>query len=159
MYYTTRLQISSLTNTVIYFGWTGAISLMFLVLTGHNDDGYKDDDEQYDSSKEFGWDNESSRKEVGIESFKIHSRPVTNGEYLKFIRATHIKHAEWKGMRLLSEEELSALYAIHKSSPPINIKHQYQGIVLIEVIEEDIDVIHHGRTNHTINAEDIDTHC
>ncbi|CAJ0625922.1 1396_t:CDS:2 [Entrophospora sp. SA101] len=34
MYYTTRLQISSLTNTVIYFGWTGAISLMFLVLTG-----------------------------------------------------------------------------------------------------------------------------
>ncbi|CAJ0911117.1 9816_t:CDS:2, partial [Entrophospora sp. SA101] len=88
----------------------------------HNDDGYKDDDEQYDSSKEFGWDNESSRKEVGIESFKIHSRPVTNGEYLKFIRATHIKHAEWKGMRLLSEEELSALYAIHKSSPPINIK-------------------------------------
>jgi len=34
MYYATRLQISSLTNTVIYFGWTGAISLMFLVLTG-----------------------------------------------------------------------------------------------------------------------------
>ncbi|CAJ0769104.1 11813_t:CDS:2, partial [Entrophospora sp. SA101] len=52
--------------------------------------------------KEFGWDNESSRKEV--------------------VKDKHIKHAEWKGMRLLSEEELSALYAIHKSSPPINIK-------------------------------------
>ncbi|CAJ0911123.1 9818_t:CDS:2, partial [Entrophospora sp. SA101] len=67
----------------------------------HNDDGYKDDDEQYDSSKEFGWDNESSRKEVGIESFKIHSRPVTNGEYLKFIRATVNKEYWHHGFQLI----------------------------------------------------------
>ncbi|CAJ0828553.1 424_t:CDS:2 [Entrophospora sp. SA101] len=30
----------------------------------------------------------SPRREVSIESFKIHSRPVTNGEYLSFMRAT-----------------------------------------------------------------------
>ncbi|CAB5395830.1 unnamed protein product [Rhizophagus irregularis] len=34
MYFATRLQITSLTSTVIYFGWSGVMSLMFFVLTG-----------------------------------------------------------------------------------------------------------------------------
>ncbi|CAG8529871.1 6185_t:CDS:10, partial [Diversispora eburnea] len=34
MYFLTRLQITSLTSTVIYFGWSGVMSLMFFVLTG-----------------------------------------------------------------------------------------------------------------------------
>nr|CAG8469448.1 276_t:CDS:10 [Entrophospora candida] len=74
---------------------------------GHNDDEYKDDDEQYDSSKEFGWDNESPRKEV-----------------IMLSQRQAYKHAEWKGMRSPAAEELSALYALHKSSPPINIKRR-----------------------------------
>ncbi|CAJ0625953.1 12399_t:CDS:2 [Entrophospora sp. SA101] len=66
------------------------------ITLGHDNDEYKDD-EQYDLCKEFGWYNESPRREVSIESFKIHSRPVTNGEYLEFMRATVNKEypASW----------------------------------------------------------------
>ncbi|CAJ0844977.1 8704_t:CDS:2, partial [Entrophospora sp. SA101] len=60
------------------------------ITAGHDDNEYKDDDgdEYYNLSKAFGWDNESPRREINVESFKIHSRPVTNGEYLVFMRAT-----------------------------------------------------------------------
>jgi len=39
-------------------------------------------------SKAFGWDNESPRREIDVKSFRIHSRPVTNREYLEFMKTT-----------------------------------------------------------------------
>lgn len=40
---------------------------------------------EYDvAGHEFGWDNESPRREVQVGRFRIDRRPVTNGEYLKF---------------------------------------------------------------------------
>ncbi|CAG8605200.1 2773_t:CDS:10, partial [Paraglomus occultum] len=34
MYYTTKLHITSFTSTVVYFGWTSLMSLLFFILTG-----------------------------------------------------------------------------------------------------------------------------
>lgn len=60
------------------------------LILGH-DDAESDD---VDSSlcddvadHEFGWDNESPRREVAVGRFKIDWRPITNGEYYAYWKA------------------------------------------------------------------------
>lgn len=57
------------------------------VVIGH------DDDETADASDatpvhEFGWDNEHPQRTVDVSAFRIQTRPVTNGEYLAFLKDT-----------------------------------------------------------------------
>ncbi|KAI9313300.1 hypothetical protein BX666DRAFT_766228 [Dichotomocladium elegans] len=56
-----------------------------LVTLGHDD---PEDAVDCGSSNGFGWDNEHPRRTVMVESFEIQTRPVTNGEYLKFLKET-----------------------------------------------------------------------
>ena len=38
---------------------------------------------------EFGWDNESPRREVTVDRFSIDWRPITNGDYFKYWKPQH----------------------------------------------------------------------
>lgn len=54
------------------------------VSLGHMD--FESDDETaYDvDTHEFGWDNESPRRDVYVDQFKIEWRPITNGDFYQF---------------------------------------------------------------------------
>lgn len=69
-------------DTVMEFGKT-------TVTVGH-DDVDADDDVRtpFDPEHEYGWDNESPRRTVTVEPFKISSRPITNAEYLAFLESS-----------------------------------------------------------------------
>jgi len=56
------------------------------ITIGHDDNEYTDDTDPL--SLPFGWDNERPSRQVNVQSFKIQSRPVTNGEYLHFMKKT-----------------------------------------------------------------------
>uniref|UniRef100_A0A1D1YRC5 Meiotically up-regulated gene 158 protein n=1 Tax=Anthurium amnicola TaxID=1678845 RepID=A0A1D1YRC5_9ARAE len=56
------------------------------ITLGHDDDESADDTDPL--SLPFGWDNERPSRKVTVQSFKIQSRPVTNGEYLLFMKTT-----------------------------------------------------------------------
>ncbi|KAJ1310024.1 hypothetical protein OPQ81_006778 [Rhizoctonia solani] len=57
------------------------------VTTGHDDFESEDASapEGWESSYEFGWDNEHPKRSVSIGSVDISTRPVTNSEYLAFL--------------------------------------------------------------------------
>lgn len=44
----------------------------------------------------FGWDNEKPRRAVHVEPYSIQSRPVTNGEFAKFLRKTTEEGKKWR---------------------------------------------------------------
>lgn len=57
------------------------------VSIGHNDveeeDAHPEKATQVDSH-EFGWDNESPKRDVSVGKFRIEWRPVTNGEFYEY---------------------------------------------------------------------------
>lgn len=60
---------------------TGTVSI------GHDDIERLDkSDEALESGTGFGWDNESPQRQVSVDRFSIQSRPVTNGEYLLYLK-------------------------------------------------------------------------
>ncbi|GBB86227.1 hypothetical protein RclHR1_12660007 [Rhizophagus clarus] len=56
------------------------------ITLGHDDDESADDTDPL--SLPFGWDNERPSRKVTVQPFEIQSRPVTNGEYLYFMKTT-----------------------------------------------------------------------
>ncbi|RIA95254.1 C-type lectin protein [Glomus cerebriforme] len=57
-----------------------------IITIGHDDNEHVDD--TVPLNLQFGWDNERPSRQVTVQSFKIQSRPVTNGEYLHFMKTT-----------------------------------------------------------------------
>lgn len=56
------------------------------VTLGHDDLEADDNQQELSSGTVFGWDNEHPKREVTVGNFTIQSRPVTNGEYLKYLQ-------------------------------------------------------------------------
>ncbi|CAG8475294.1 11925_t:CDS:2 [Funneliformis caledonium] len=56
------------------------------ITLGHDDNESADDTDPL--SLPFGWDNERPSRQVTVKSFRIQSRPITNGEYLDFMEKT-----------------------------------------------------------------------
>lgn len=55
------------------------------VVLGHDDDESRDESANDDvKDHEFGWDNESPKRQVQVNQFKIEWRPVTNGEFYEY---------------------------------------------------------------------------
>jgi hypothetical protein len=73
---------------------TSSVTLGPRSLVVGNDDCETDDllpeFEHQISGHEFGWDNESPRKEVRVEKFRIDFRPVTNCEFYDFWKAGNV---------------------------------------------------------------------
>jgi len=55
-----------------------------LVILGHDDNEANDETPDDARSHEFGWDNETPKRQVLVGEFKIEWRPVTNGEFYQF---------------------------------------------------------------------------
>ncbi|KAI9490730.1 hypothetical protein BDB00DRAFT_875060 [Zychaea mexicana] len=62
------------------------------VTIGHDDDEDADFNAS-DEPVEFGWDNEHPKRQAHVDAFSIQSRPVTNGEYLAFLK--EISSDDW----------------------------------------------------------------
>lgn len=54
------------------------------LLVGLDDDGHS---VPRDS---FGWDNEKPQRKVTVKAFEAQARPITNGEYAKYLQANHL---------------------------------------------------------------------
>ncbi|CCG81205.1 Putative uncharacterized protein [Taphrina deformans PYCC 5710] len=54
------------------------------------------DVEGSDEGDYFGWDNEKPRRSTGLQPFTIQSRPVTNGEYAKYLNQTTEEGKRWR---------------------------------------------------------------
>lgn len=54
------------------------------VSLGHKDFESDDDTTHNVDTHEFGWDNESPKREVHVDQFKIEWRPITNGDFYQF---------------------------------------------------------------------------
>lgn len=50
--------------------------------------GLNDDDEDYETKRYFGWDNEKPQRAAHVKSFRAKARPITNGEYAKYLADT-----------------------------------------------------------------------
>jgi formylglycine-generating enzyme required for sulfatase activity len=60
------------------------------VSLGHDDFEADDTDlekSQHVDTHEFGWDNESPKREVHVDEFRIEWRPVTNGQFYRFYKS------------------------------------------------------------------------
>ena len=51
---------------------------------GHDDFDHQDAQTAYDAGYEFGWDNESPKRKVHVDSFHVSLLPISNADYLKF---------------------------------------------------------------------------
>ncbi|KAI9263344.1 hypothetical protein BDA99DRAFT_509991 [Phascolomyces articulosus] len=71
-------------------------------IMGHDDDEDADFTSRSEDPVEFGWDNEHPKQSVHVDAFSIQSRPVTNGEYLAFLKATDSN--DWPAAWVLMED-------------------------------------------------------
>jgi gamma-glutamyl hercynylcysteine S-oxide synthase len=80
---------------------------------------------------EFGWDNEFGVQEINVPSFSIDAFPVTNGEYLKFVRAGGYQDSgywksddwDWKYRERLEHPHF---WVQRSSSPPTDPDTQWE---------------------------------
>jgi formylglycine-generating enzyme required for sulfatase activity len=52
--------------------------------------GLEDPDDNSGPEHFFGWDNEKPKRTVQVPAFKAQGRPITNGEYVKYLEENHI---------------------------------------------------------------------
>lgn len=65
--------------------------------------GLDDGDRNVNSNHPFGWDNEKPRREANVPAFIAKGRPITNGEYSKYLEERNILKfpASWAAARTL----------------------------------------------------------
>lgn len=59
--------------------------------------GLHDEDQDADTQRYFGWDNEKPQRKVDVHAFSVQARPITNGEYADYLDAVGSKSipASW----------------------------------------------------------------
>jgi L-histidine Nalpha-methyltransferase / hercynylcysteine S-oxide synthase len=75
---------TTLSNAPLHMVHAGSVTV------GHDDIERLDDDQDLTPGNEFGWDNENPKRQVAVNSFKIQSRPVTNGEYYTYLKESDL---------------------------------------------------------------------
>jgi formylglycine-generating enzyme required for sulfatase activity len=53
----------------------------------------------------FGWDNEKPQRSISVHSFEAQARPITNGEYAKYVQAQHLSALPASWARAPSPQE------------------------------------------------------
>ncbi|KIW59988.1 hypothetical protein, variant [Exophiala xenobiotica] len=69
--------------------------------------GLDDPENDLGLDRYFGWDNERPARTVAVKEFEAHSRPISNGEYARFLEVTH-------------QDSLPASWTTSASSAPAN---------------------------------------
>ncbi|KAL6813032.1 C-type lectin protein [Trichoderma sp. SZMC 28013] len=53
--------------------------------------GMDDPEDEHDSKRHFGWDNEKPARQEKVHAFEAKGRPITNEEYAKYLYSSHIE--------------------------------------------------------------------
>ncbi|KAK1142722.1 hypothetical protein N8T08_007353 [Aspergillus melleus] len=78
--------------------------------------GLEDADPTSVPSATFGWDNEKPERTVTVPPFEAQARPVTNGEYAKFLQKKHMRQGPASWVLSHSNEDFS-ISGINQDSP------------------------------------------
>ncbi|KAJ6144683.1 hypothetical protein N7470_008578 [Penicillium chermesinum] len=79
--------------------------------------GLDDSNDHADPKESFGWDNEKPQRKVTVHSFEAQGRPVTNGEYAKYLEANRLQSMPASWILLNGEQEYPPAQDINRSSP------------------------------------------
>ncbi|PLB51077.1 hypothetical protein P170DRAFT_354337 [Aspergillus steynii IBT 23096] len=78
--------------------------------------GLEDADPTSVPSATFGWDNEKPERMAAVPPFEAQARPVTNGEYAKFLQAKHLRQGPVSWVLSHSNQDFS-ISGVNQSSP------------------------------------------
>lgn len=66
--------------------------------------GLDDSDDNVLPKDSFGWDNEKPQRSVHVNSFEAQARPITNGEYAKYMQANRLEEIPASWTRIHSDQ-------------------------------------------------------
>lgn len=69
--------------------------------------GLDDPDDSAVPTASFGWDNEKPQRKVVVHAFEAQGRPITNGEFAKYLQANNIRNwpASWVSPHLNNKQQ------------------------------------------------------
>lgn len=79
--------------------------------------GLDDSDDQALPKDSFGWDNEKPQRSVHVHAFEAQARPVTNGEYAKYLQANRLREMPASWTLVHSDQDYPTSKGINESSP------------------------------------------
>ncbi|KAJ5433330.1 Ergothioneine biosynthesis protein 1 [Penicillium daleae] len=79
--------------------------------------GLDDSDDQALPKDSFGWDNEKPQRSVHVHAFEAQARPVTNGEYAKYLQANRLREIPASWTLVHSDQDYPTSKGINESSP------------------------------------------
>lgn len=79
--------------------------------------GLDDSDSNVLPKDSFGWDNEKPQRSVHVHEFEAQARPVTNGEYAKYLQANRLRELPASWTLVHSEHNYPVSNGITESSP------------------------------------------
>lgn len=79
--------------------------------------GLDDSDETALPRHSFGWDNEKPQRTVMVHSFEAQARPITNGEYAKYLQASRLRTIPAAWILVNSDENYPISKNITRASP------------------------------------------
>ncbi|KAJ5279181.1 hypothetical protein N7478_004553 [Penicillium angulare] len=78
--------------------------------------GLNDSDETSLPKDSFGWDNEKPQRKILVHSFEAQARPVTNGEYAKYLQANRVCAIPASWLLVDSEQNSPTTKELNRSS-------------------------------------------
>jgi len=79
--------------------------------------GLDDPNDKAMPKESFGWDNEKPRRTISVHAFEAQARPVTNGEYAKYLQANGLREYPASWVLVAADEGYSITNGITRSSP------------------------------------------
>ncbi|KAJ5945618.1 hypothetical protein N7454_002457 [Penicillium verhagenii] len=79
--------------------------------------GLEDSDKDTVPRDSFGWDNEKPQKKLTVHSFEALARPITNGEYAKFLQANRSRAIPASWLLVHPDQAYPIAKGISRSSP------------------------------------------
>ncbi|KAJ6102358.1 Ergothioneine biosynthesis protein 1 [Penicillium sp. IBT 16267x] len=79
--------------------------------------GLDDSDKDVVPKDSYGWDNEKSQKKINVHAFEARARPITNGEYAKYLQANRSRAIPASWLLVHPDQAYPIAKGISRSSP------------------------------------------
>lgn len=79
--------------------------------------GLDDSDDTFLPNDSFGWDNEKPQRSVQVRAFEAQARPVTNGEYARYLQANRLREMPASWTLVHSDQDYPVAKGVTESSP------------------------------------------
>lgn len=79
--------------------------------------GLDDSDKDVVPKDSYGWDNEKPQMKINVHAFEAQARPITNGEYAKFLQASHSRAIPASWLLVDPDQAYPIAKGISRSSP------------------------------------------